>query len=453
MERLAGIFSRGNQPAKSSPNPPTEQQKQTKAGSETAKSQSSHSNKTESKDPAKSDAAPPQTQTPAVAPVVTVPAIAAALLIMPEKSAEVITAQDTKTLAKPSAAAAVSSLPDKSSAISPSDVLSTDALASEKKAGPVNLTQIESPTAAQATTGNRMDKEIKTPGTSDKSTGEASVLKAVLPERTDEVAAKANSDSSLKNDSQPLKSQSFDAGMTVAKQDITMKMATKKTNFTGSEQKLPGAATASAGENLPTLGPAIAASTPEKNVVGPVATPDMGLSTGTATITINAKESVSVPQNSIYSAQLIQRTQELASLQVMRMQETGSDEMRVVIKPDTGVQLSLHLQQCGGTVEIQASSDRASYDLLNRHWPELQQQLAARGVRMAPLENTEKSFGGGSEGFRQPTTSHGQHPGDNVDQAETPAVFTSGLPTATATASASGISTIRISTSHLETWA
>jgi hypothetical protein len=230
-------------------------------------------------------------------------------------------------------------------------------------------------------------------------------------------------------------------------------MATKKTNFTGSEQKLPGTATASTVENLPTRGQSVAVVAPLKNVAEPTVTPDMGLSAGIATITINAKDTVNVSQNSYYSTQLIQRTQELASLQVMRMQETGSDEMRVVIKPDTGLQLSLHLQQRGGTIEIQASSDRESYDLLSRHWPELQQQLAARGVRVAPLENTEQSFGGGSEGFRQPATTHGQHPGDDTDQAETPAVFTPGLPTATATASASGISTIRVSTSRLETWA
>jgi hypothetical protein len=99
-------------------------------------------------------------------------------------------------------------------------------------------------------------------------------------------------------------------------------------------------------------------------------------------------------------------------------------------------------------VEVQAVLDRGNFGLLNRHWPELQQQLELRGVRVAPLANAEQSFGGGSEGFRQPTTSHGQLAGDDADPAEMPSVLLPGLPPATATASASAISS-----RHLETWA
>jgi len=110
--------------------------------------------------------------------------------------------------------------------------------------------------------------------------------------------------------------------------------------------------------------------------------------------------------------------------------------------------LSLHLQLRDGGVEVQAVLDRGNFGLLNRHWPELQQQLELRGVRVAPLANAEPSFGGGSEGFRQPTTSHGQQAGDDADAAEMPAALLPGLPTATATASAS-----TISSRHLETWA
>lgn len=132
----------------------------------------------------------------------------------------------------------------------------------------------------------------------------------------------------------------------------------------------------------------------------------------------------------------------------MRMQETGANEMRVVIKPDSGTQLSLHLQQGSNGTQLQAVVERGNFNLLSRHWPELQQQLEARGVRVAPLGGSEESFGGGSEGFRQPTTSHGQQPGDDADAAEMPTVLPAGLPTATATASASGISA-----NHLETWA
>lgn len=124
-------------------------------------------------------------------------------------------------------------------------------------------------------------------------------------------------------------------------------------------------------------------------------------------------------------------------MQAVRLRESGADELRVVIKPDAGLQLSLNLRQRNGGVEVRAVLDRGNFDLLNRHWPALQQQLETRGVRVAPLSRAEDSFGGGGEGFRQPTTPHGQHPRDDTDLAETPAVLVPGLPTATATASAS----------------
>jgi hypothetical protein len=144
----------------------------------------------------------------------------------------------------------------------------------------------------------------------------------------------------------------------------------------------------------------------------------------------------------------VQRVQELVSLQVMRLHECGADEMHVVIKPEAGLQLSLHLQQHGGGVEVQAVLDRGNFGLLNRHWPELQQQLELRGVRVAPLANAEPTFGGGSEGFRQPTTSHGQLAGDDAELPAMAAALLPGLPPATAAASASALSS-----QHLETWA
>ena len=237
-------------------------------------------------------------------------------------------------------------------------------------------------------------------------------------------------------------------GTAVAQQDATMKMATKKTDFSGAKQKLPGVAAVATGENLPGRSERDAVPATIIIRVDPALPSGDGISTNAGAAKAILPETV----NSIHFPpavpQYVERTREMISLQVMHVQETGADEMRVVIKPDAGLQLSLHLQQRDGGVEVQAVLDRGNFGLLNRHWPELQQQLELRGVRVAPLANAEQSFGGGSEGFRQPTTSHGQHAGDDADAAEMPAVLLPGLPPATATASASTTSSRR-----LETWA
>ena len=240
-------------------------------------------------------------------------------------------------------------------------------------------------------------------------------------------------------------------GMTVAQQDVNVKMATKKTDFTGAaEQKLPGAAgvgtqaaaapvrpgvsqkTASAaGENLPAR---------VKNRGGLVSEVGTELPADAAAAKTVLPETLNLPRLAPAGTTSLERTQEMVALQVVRLHESGADELRVVIKPDAGLQLSLNLRQGDGVVEVRAVLDRGNFDLLNRHWPELQQQLESRGMRVAPLSCADENFGGGSEGFRQPTTPHGQHAGDDADfdsASAEPAVLAPGLPTATATASAS----------------
>jgi len=237
-------------------------------------------------------------------------------------------------------------------------------------------------------------------------------------------------------------------GTAVAKQDVTMKTTAKETNFSGAKQKLPGAAAVATGENLPTCSEREIVPATITIRVDPATPTGAGILADVGPARAVSPEILDLPRIAPSVVPYVQRAQELVSLQVMRLHESGADEMRVVIIPDAGLQLSLHLQQRGGGVEVQAVLDRGNFGLLNRHWPELQQQLELRGVRVAPLANAEPSFGGGSEGFRQPTTSHGQQAGDDADAAEMPAALLPGLPTATATASAS-----TISSRHLETWA
>ena len=227
-----------------------------------------------------------------------------------------------------------------------------------------------------------------------------------------------------------------------------MKIAEKKTVFSGVKQKLPGAATLATGENLPGRSRRNAAPATITIRGEPALPSGDGMSTNVDAAKMMLPGAVNLTPFPSTVPPYVARTREMISLQVMHVQEAGAEAMRVVIKPDIGLQLSLHLQLRDGGVEVQAVLDRGNFGLLNRHWPELQSQLELRGVRVAPLANAEPSFGGGSEGFRQPTTSHGQTAGDDAEPAEMLAALLPGLPTATATASASTISSQR-----LETWA
>jgi hypothetical protein len=226
-------------------------------------------------------------------------------------------------------------------------------------------------------------------------------------------------------------------GTGVAQQDMNVKMATKMTNFSeATGQKLPvaPAPVPATGENLPRIAAGSSRTFTPVTVVG------AEISASAAAVKAAPPETLDLSQTAPAGTPLLERTQGMVTLQAVRLRESGTDELRVVIKPDVGTQLSLNLRQRDGVVEVQAVLDRGNFDQLSRHWPELQQQLEARGVRVAPLSSAENTFGGGSEGFRQPTTPHGQPAGDDADAGSAPArpvALVPGLATATATASAS----------------
>jgi hypothetical protein len=70
--------------------------------------------------------------------------------------------------------------------------------------------------------------------------------------------------------------------------------------------------------------------------------------------------------------------------------------MQVVIKPSPDLHLALNLQMRDGQMEVSAHLQRGDYEFLNRHWSDLQQQLEARGVRLAPLSNNESTASSGN---------------------------------------------------------
>jgi hypothetical protein len=118
---------------------------------------------------------------------------------------------------------------------------------------------------------------------------------------------------------------------------------------------------------------------------------------------VNTAETSSVvtpPSLSDARMREVERTHDLVSINALRMVESKSDSLQVVIKPGAGTELSLELRHRNGTVEAEAVLQRGDYQLMNQHWPELQQKLEQRGIKLAPLagETSFSTTGNGNTG-------------------------------------------------------
>ena len=139
----------------------------------------------------------------------------------------------------------------------------------------------------------------------------------------------------------------------------------------------------------------------------------------------------------------VERTHDMVALHAMRLVESKSDTLSVVIKPAVGTELSLELRQRDGGVEAQVTVTRGDHQFLSAHWSELQQRLEQRGIKLAPLGD-ETNFSANDNGdFKQQQTSEE----DAAQQASAFAEF--------AWAGSPGGATARRSPIHegWETWA
>jgi hypothetical protein len=99
------------------------------------------------------------------------------------------------------------------------------------------------------------------------------------------------------------------------------------------------------------------------------------------------------------SAVDLERTHELVATHAMRLENSGNTSLTVVIKPGGGTQMSLELRQQGNGIEAQASLQQGDYKHLSQNWPELQQRLEQRGIRLAPLtDDGSAAFSSGTGG-------------------------------------------------------
>jgi len=205
-------------------------------------------------------------------------------------------------------------------------------------------------------------------------------------------------------------------GISAAKQYLPMKNTDKLNKVAGSTEKtekvLPGNADSEDSvHNLPTA--ELLARISPRN--------------GSATITIGPSTKVPDPVIASSAADIsaasvvdlgsrsLERTHDMVAMQAVRLVDSKLDSLSVVIKPGAGTQLSLELRQHGDTIDAQVTLQRGDFGHLSQHWPELQQRLEQRGVRLAPLTGSENSStDGGAGGFQQ-----SQHESTNPDPLAT----------------------------------
>jgi hypothetical protein len=191
-------------------------------------------------------------------------------------------------------------------------------------------------------------------------------------------------------------------GTPVARQDVPMKKAEQTNKVAGQAEKvLPGSAVSAAPEKvLPVRGLSVPAPVRserlEANAANLAVVPERA-----AGGALPPDEAVAVSNVSDRGAQALDRTHELVSLHALRLVDAKADLLQVVLKPGAGTQLSLELRQRGGSIEAQAVLQSGDFAHLKQHWPELQQRLELRGIKLAPLAG-EGNFaaGSGSQGFQ-----------------------------------------------------
>jgi len=198
--------------------------------------------------------------------------------------------------------------------------------------------------------------------------------------------------------------QSETRGITAAKQYLSMKKMEKMDKVAGSsgktEKVLPIAADPTPSENiLPTAD--LLARISSRNgsatiIIGPsTKTPD--------SVAASATDGVSASSAVDLRVRALERTHDMVAMQAMRLVDSKLDSLRVVIKPGAGMQLSLEMHQRGDAIDAQVILQRGDFGHLSQHWPELQQRLEQRGIRLAPLADSENSATSpGNNGFQQP---------------------------------------------------
>ncbi|HEV2693252.1 MAG TPA: hypothetical protein VG347_10190 [Verrucomicrobiae bacterium] len=186
---------------------------------------------------------------------------------------------------------------------------------------------------------------------------------------------------SLKND-----------GTGVAITASSMKNSDKTNKVAGLDvQVLPGGTNSTLRE---TVLPAHATVTAVRSADKQTSDLNLPLAPATPAIAEGADTSSLVALPSLADARMrdVERTHDLVSVHALRMVDSKSDSLQMVLKPGAGTEISLELHHRDGGVEAEAVLQRGDYQLMNQHWPELQAKLEQRGIKLAPLGGEANSF-------------------------------------------------------------
>ena len=322
------------------------------------------------------------------------------------------TGSDSTTKAK------LASLPAKSPTTAPGAGLQATQTADLQKLVPIKNSPTES-AAARTPATSVTNPDVSTPaiaGNGD-STGKSPSVQnpSALPmdSKLEPVVIQANA-AAQPPSSTPVKAD----GTVVAQQATAMKKVETTNKDAGQGEKvLPSNPVSSSRESI-LPGKAISVSGSSVASAPRTAPLENKNVTATASVANDMIHDPSAPEDAAMAAstpelrrQTLDRTHDLMMQSALRMVESKSDSLQVVLNPGGGTQLSLELRQRSDGIVVEATLQQGNFAHMNQHWPQLQQQLEQRGIKLAPLAGGENATMSDGQGFRQE-----QRPGSGSDQ-------------------------------------
>ena len=193
-------------------------------------------------------------------------------------------------------------------------------------------------------------------------------------------------------------------GTFVANMAVSMNKADKMNKVAGSDAKaekvLPGGdALPGTGMNSPMAesSPRLSSQVEQILVTGAPTAQSTGPVAATTTTAVAAMPVIDL------GSRALERTHDMVALHALRLLDSNQDSLRVVIKPGAGLQMSLEMRQHGDAIDARMTLQRGDFSPLSRHWPELQQRLEQRGIRLAtPTGGDNSAADRGAGGFQSP---------------------------------------------------
>ncbi len=171
-----------------------------------------------------------------------------------------------------------------------------------------------------------------------------------------------------------------------AQEEITMKKADKMLKSAGlTEQKLPEEQLAADGAEIAGQQP-LPSVTPPHGIRGEPAFQTSSLVTNSDASNGSASAVTSSSGADEARVRSLERTHDLVALHAIRLSNSGTDSLRVVVEPGSGTRLLLELRQSPNGIEAQALLHRGDFEFMNQHWTQLQQRLESRGVHLGALQ-------------------------------------------------------------------